>query len=457
MTRTEPPSELPPLPADIDHVSGHELFWLSLAAALLGLITAGGVWLFNHVIAVVRTLSADVHAAGVWTVPLIFVSGGIAIALITHFFGRRDELAAMAHIIDRVAEGSGRLNKRNGLAFVVASALGIGIGAPVGADTPSAMIGAHLAAWVGDRFRQPDLFVRALVVAGAGAGIATTYFAQLAAVFFALEVVLGGFGSAVFVVPTLIAVATAALTLQLTTGAPPQYTISVAGDSWVNATLLLYIGVAILAALASIVYVGLLPRCTAFWARLQAPFWAKTALAGLVIGLAAVWLPELTQGGLNGMRAIFSGMPVPIETLAALVIATLILTPLSLGGGFVGGVVGPALLIGSALGAAYGEVVVTLFPGLGLSPQAFAMVATAAMLAGTLHAPLFGAMMIFEMTNDYRFLLPLLLAAAIGYGMARRFQPGSAYTFMLPRLGLRLKYGTFTIVKQERDRPPDAE
>ncbi len=79
----------------------------------------------------------------------------------------------------------------------------------------------------------------------------------------------------------------------------------------------------------------------------------------------------------------------PFTTLILLAVLKLILTPTSLGSGFAGGVIGPALVIGSALGYAYGDLMVQLFPGLQLNPIAFAMVATAAMLAGTFHAPLF--------------------------------------------------------------------
>jgi CIC family chloride channel protein len=73
------------------------------------------------------------------------------------------------------------------------------------------------------------------------------------------------------------------------------------------------------------------------------------------------------------------------------------------------------------------------------------MVATAAMLAGSFHAPLFGAMMIFEMTGDYRMLVPLLAAAAIGYGTARPFQAGSAYTLGFPALGIHLRPGRYDV------------
>jgi CIC family chloride channel protein len=104
-------------------------------------------------------------------------------------------------------------------------------------------------------------------------------------------------------------------------------------------------------------------------------------------------------------------------------------------------VIGPALLIGSWLGAAYGAVVVQVLPGVEVSPTALAMVATAAMLAATFHAPLFGTMMVFEMVGDVRFLVPLILGAALAYGIARLFQPGSAYTFGFQAAGRQLRAG----------------
>ena len=78
-----------------------------------------------------------------------------------------------------------------------------------------------------------------------------------------------------------------------------------------------------------------------------------------------------------------------------------------------------------------------------MSPVAFAMVATSAMLAATFHAPLFGTMMIFEMVGDIQFLVPLTLGATIAYGLARFFQPGSAYMYGFGAMGVRFVPGTF--------------
>ncbi len=182
------------------------------------------------------------------------------------------------------------------------------------------------------------------------------------------------------------------------------------------------------------------------------PFWAKPALAGLLVGVIGIWLPDVFGTGLNQMKSVFGGMVAPVGFLLIVAIAKLILTPNSLGAGFTGGVIGPALLIGSWLGAAYGTVITQLFPGIDISPTALAMVATTAMLAATFHAPLFATMMIFEMVGDLRFLVPLILAAALAYGIARFFQPGSAYTFGFPAIDLKFVPGTFIKVDSQPDR-----
>ncbi len=422
---------------------------LGLAAAVLGVVVSVGVSLFSRLIEATHRLSYNMLAGAVqpiapWAIALIPAVGGIVVALILKLGTRPEKLAAMAHIVDGVAERGGRLSDRNGFVFVIASAIGIGVGAPVGADTPAAMIGAHLASWFGQRTSQRDVVIRALVVAGIAAGIAATYFAQLAAIFFALEIVLGGFGGVVYIVPVLIAVSTSALFSFLVEGMGQQYAPQpgLALSDW---TLALYVAVALVAAAAAVVYVNLLPIMRRQWRRVNLPYWAKPALAGLIVGCVGLWLPDVLGTGLSPMKQIFEGTAFSLNVLLALAVTKIILTPLCLGSGFAGGVIGPALLIGSALGYAFGDVVARLMPSATVSPAALAMVATAAMLAATFHAPLFGAMMVLEMSADYRLLVPILLAAALAYALARRFQPGSAYTFALPAAGIHLQPGTFRV------------
>ena len=372
--------------------------------------------------------------------PLIAV-GGIVVALILRFM-RTEPLGALPHVIDGVVEHEGRLNGHNAFVAISSAAAGIGFGMPLGADTPSAMIGGHLASAVTTRLGWTPTFVRALVVAGVAAGISSTFLAQLAAVVFAFEVVLGGFGGIVFVVPTLLAVGVAGFVTYQLVGTPATYPVPLDAVHW-DVSLLIYLAPAVLGGIAAIVYVTLLKRGKPLWARVPVPPMGRMVLAAALVGLVALWLPQVMGTGSATMKDLFGGATLPLTTLFLLAIAETVLTPSSLGAGFTGGVIGPSMLIGSTLGSAVGTILIQLFPDLGLSPVVFAMVGTAAMLAGSFHAPIFGALLIFEMAGSYEMLVPLVLAAAIGYAVARPFQPGSAYTIALHGQQIFLTPGTF--------------
>jgi chloride channel protein, CIC family len=426
--------------------SPQEWAGLAVAALLLGSGTSVLVWLFSEAIDAIHGVAFDTIApalgpAGGWPVVVTLAAAGLAVALIVRFL-RPARLMALGHIIDAVAEDGGRLDHHDASVVVAGAGVGIGLGAPLGTDTPSAMIGAHLGSWLATRLGWPVVFVQALAVAGVGAGISATFLAQLSALFFALEVVLGGWGGAVFVLPTLLAVAAAALTTYRLTGTPDTFSVPPGAVHW-DLTLVLYLLAALAAVLAAIAYVRLMPAMKRLWLRVHLPGWLRMVLAGAIVGVVALWLPDVLGTGPSVMKSLFGGATMPLATLLALAVAKTVLTPSVLGSGFVGGVIGPAMLIGSCVGAAVGSVVVPLFPGLGLSVPVFAMVGTTAMLAGSFHAPLFAAMMIFEMVGAYPMLVPLMLAAAIGYGLSRPFQPGSAYTFGFPALGIHLRPGRF--------------
>jgi chloride channel protein, CIC family len=104
-------------------------------------------------------------------------------------------------------------------------------------------------------------------------------------------------------------------------------------------------------------------------------------------------------------------------------IAKLIMTPVSIGGGFAGGVFAPALFIGAMLGGGLGLIAQSLFPSLNIVPGAFAMVGMAAVLAGAVHAPLTAILLLFEMTRDYRIILPLMFAVVISFLISRSSNP----------------------------------
>ncbi len=218
--------------------------------------------------------------------------------------------------------------------------------------------------------------------------------------FFALEVVLGGFGGEIFVMPTVIGVLASTLFTSWVSGLPPHYPAPTGARTWALSPFV-YAGAAILAALASISYVNLLPGMHALWLRRCCPE-----------GQASTGRPAARPD------------------------------PTSIGAGFVGGLIGPALLIGSRPGAAYG---MSWFRSFRVSSFTAgpAYGRHGGHTGATFHAPLFGTMMVFEMVGDVRFLVPPTLGAALAYAIARLFQPGSAYTLGFPAAGVSFVPGTF--------------
>jgi len=101
----------------------------------------------------------------------------------------------------------------------------------------------------------------------------------------------------------------------------------------------------------------------------------------------------------------------------------------------------PALFVGATLGGAFGLLAASLFPSLGVSPAAFALVGMAAVLAGAVHAPLTAVILLFEMTSDYRIILPLMFAVAVSLLLSQRIQKDSVYAMGLARHGIRLDRG----------------
>jgi len=121
--------------------------------------------------------------------------------------------------------------------------------------------------------------------------------------------------------------------------------------------------------------------------------------------------------------------------------AKLFLTPLCIAGGFQGGLFAPALFVGAMLGAAYGSGVNLLLPSMLIDPSSFAMLGMAALLAGAIHAPLTAILLIFELTNDYTVMPPLMLAVTASFFVSRRLERNSIYLYDLAIRGIHIERG----------------
>lgn len=412
--------------------------------ALVGILSAAGVWIFKRLIDLVQTLMfTDVGKAvsplGIWSILLIPVAGGLVVGLISKYLIREERFRGVAGVMESVALAGGRLSYKTVPFKAIGAAISIGSGAAVGPEDPSVQIGANLGSFFGQAFRQSDERIRTLVAAGSAAAIAAAFNAPIAGVFFALEIILGEIsGSALGMV--LVASVVSAVFTQAVSGSEPAFHIPVYAfkSIW---ELPFYLVLGILAGPLSAGYVRLIYLMQKWFKRWKTNDWIKPASAGLVIGVVGIFLPHVFGVGYGTISEILNQNDFSLVFLIILLLAKLIMTPLCVGSGFMGGVFAPALFLGAALGGAFGMVSSALFPGLSITAPAFALVGMAAVLAGAVHAPLTAILLLFEMTNDYRIILPLMFAVAVSMLLSQRLQRDSVYTFGLAQHGIRLDRG----------------
>jgi CIC family chloride channel protein len=125
----------------------------------------------------------------------------------------------------------------------------------------------------------------------------------------------------------------------------------------------------------------------------------------------------------------------------ALVLLKILATNLTLGSGNSGGIFAPSLFMGAGTGLAVGHLANHFFPLVTASPGAYALVGMGAVVAGTTHAPITAILILFELTNDYRIILPVMVAVVFSTLVARRLCSDSIYTLKLRRRGIVLKQG----------------
>jgi CIC family chloride channel protein len=433
------------LPHFVGRIQLSETIILWGLALVVGLTTGIGVWLFKELINLVHELSytklgAGLSSIGSWTLFILPVLGGLLVGLVIYYLVGHERHSGVPGVMESVALAGGRLRYQRAPAKMLAAAISIGSGASVGPEDPSVQIGAYLGSMIGQRLHFSDERMRALVAAGAASGISAAFNAPIAGVFFALEIVLGEISGSAFG-EVMLASVTSAVFTQIVSGTQPAFQIP-PYIFHINWQLPLYLFLGLFAGPVAAAYIRMIYVTRDVFTRIkQVPVWLKPTIAGLVVGLVGLLAPQILGVGYDTVSQILSGASMGIVLLIILALVKVIMTPTSLAGGFIGGVVAPSLFIGATLGGAFGQVSALIFPSLGIHATHFAMVGMAAVLAGAIHAPLTAIILLFEMTNDYHILLPAMFAVVVSQVISQRLVHDSIYTLDLLRKGIRLERG----------------
>lgn len=382
------------------------------------------------------------HSAFLAYRPLVTGAGLALAAGIMMRFGRGHDGLNVPDVQRAVARDGGRIPPRPALARTVASAVTLGSGGSAGSEGPVAVLGSALGSFLGQGFRFHQARVKVLVAAGAAAGISAAFNAPLAGAFFALEEILGSLAVAAFPAVVVSSVVSAVVSRAFL-GNNPAFPIPVEyGYHLTREIFLFYPLLGVVTGLVAVAFIRTYFGMEVLAARLPVRRGALPWIGGAVVG-ALVFASGGVLVGFGHLAVrleVFGGMSWIF--LALLVVGKILATSITLNFGGSGGVFTPALYLGAAAGGAVGVALVQLFPGLGLRPEPYALVGMGALVAAATGAPLTGILIVFEMTNDYAIMPPLMVATVVAYTVARRLHPDNLYSGWLRRRGETIEQGS---------------
>ncbi len=416
-------------------------------AIAVGVISALGVWLFREAILFFHELFFGVIVAqvlspivGVLAVVLSLALAGFIVGWIMQRFIAGERHHGVGGVIESVALAGGRLRYKRMPFKALASAISNGAGASVGPEDPSVQIGGNIGSWLGQLTRQSEEHVAILVAAGSAAAISAAFKAPFAGVFFAVEVILNNRMEARSLSVVVLA---AVMSFATTQAIEPGYDMGPFSFSLSGALeIVAFVPLGLLIALIAVLFLRLMRWQHHLWQHVRLSRPLKTALAGGVVGVIGIFLPDVLGPGHEVLDHVLIGdLQFSILMMLVLGLVKIVVTGISQGGGFIGGLFAPSLFIGTMLGGAYGQVIAAL-PGINSAdPRAYGIAGMAAMIAAVIHAPITAILLVFELTNDFTLIVPLMMATIVCLLVAERFEPFGVYVYGLRSKGVYLPEG----------------
>ncbi|NBC83915.1 MAG: CBS domain-containing protein [Bacteroidetes bacterium] len=422
-------------------VSDHS--FILILSVFIGLSVGLAAVTIKNLVHVIQEYAAEFIATHSILYLLLFPSLGIFLTIVfIKFINRRPVEHGIPSVLYSISRNKGKIERHNLFSSVISSALTVGFGGSVGLEGPTvatgAAIGSNVGRSVGLTYKQITLL---LGCACAGA-MSAIFKAPVAAIVFALEVIMLDLTMAA-IVPLLISSATAAVTSYLFLGQNFLYNFAIK-EPFILSQIPFYIALGILTGLVSAYFT----KSYLLIAKLFEKFnfiWFRFLLGGLILGIIIFFIPALYGEGYEAINkslegnwnylfenAFYKDLHGPMLVfflLIAVVLFKAIAVGFTFGAGGIGGVFAPSLFIGANTGLFFALACNTL--GFDLSTSNFALTGMAGLISGFIHAPLTGMFLIAEITGGYELFLPLMLVATISYATAKIFFKNSVYTYQL--------------------------
>lgn len=373
-----------------------------------------------------------------WHILAVPTLGGLAVGVLVRFGLPEARVQGVADVIEASALKGGQMSLTMGLRVALVNALSIGSGASVGREGPAVHLGASLAGWIAKRLHLTRSLSRTLLGCGVAAAVAGSFNAPIAGALFANEVVIGHYALKAFA-PVVIASVTGTAVSRAYYGDFPAFVLPPHEmTSYLEFPAFILLGV--LAGLTASVLLRTIFTTQDLSQKLPVPVWGRPAIGGFLVGVIALFLPQVMGVGYGITDDALSGN-VALWLLLAVLVGKIVATGLSLGFGFGGGIFSPSLVVGAMLGGAFGIIVTSVMPQLHTGTGGYTLIGMGAVAAATLGAPISTTLIVFEMTGDYELTMGLMLAVVVSTGITRQISSNNFFALQLERRGLDLKGG----------------
>jgi CIC family chloride channel protein len=365
-------------------------------------------------------------------------AGGLVVGPLVYFFAREAKGHGVPEVMEAVALKGGVIRKRVVFVKTLASAISISTGGSVGREGPIVQIGSAIGSTLGQMLKVSQDRMRTLVGCGAAAGIAATFNAPIAGSMFALEVVLGEFGLATFS-PIVISSVMATAVSRAFLGDIPAFIVPAYElvSVW---EFPMYLVLGIFCAVVGVIFTKVLYRAEDWFDDFKFPEYLKAIIGGLILGAAGLFFPEILGVGYGAIDlALMQNLAWWL--LLVLIVVKILATSVTIGSGGSGGIFAPSLFLGAMAGGFFGSVVHHLFPTLTASPGAYSIVGMGAVVSATTHGPLSAMLILFELTGNYKIILPLMFSCILATIFAGQLMKDSIYTLKLARRGVDIREG----------------
>ncbi|NLJ99666.1 MAG: chloride channel protein [Clostridia bacterium] len=412
---------------------------LALLCILAGLVSGFAAVIFRYLVGLFNNIFwhhgahafkglGNIYKFLIPVVGLLIVSTFIKISL------RKGEDHGVQEVIKTIALRGGKISPRIAPIEALASSICIGAGGSVGPEGPMVQIGAGIGSTIGQVFKLHPAKLIQLTAAGAAGGLAAIFNAPVAGVIFAMEAILAKFHTKSFCYLALASV-TALQLRKLIMGTEPLLDLSSASFSNTYG-LILFILVGISGGIISGLFMKMLNVTEAFFKSLNAPYLLNALLGGTVLGIFALYLPQVLGEGYEYMEQVFNKEH--IFTFIFIMLGVKIFaTAITINSGGSGGFFAPALYFGVMLGGLFSSY----FGGINIeivSHEAFIAAGMASILAGVFQSPITAIIMIAEIANCYHLVLPLMLVSVVSTYVNSMFYKGrSVYDMKLVKDGIK--------------------